>query len=318
MKRFFTIMAFAFTLLNVSAQETTVDFEDFDLSPGEFLNGSDGTTLFTSEFLSLPINYNTMFNSWTGWAISAATDTTTAGFTNGFSSITGGGVNGSTTYATSFNFVPNQLDVSVETEYDANLNGVYITNSTYAYLSMLDGDSFAKKFGGADGTEPDFFLLTIKGENIAGDQDSVELYLADYRFDNNNEDYIVDEWTFVDLSKFSTFNTLEFQLTSSDIGVYGVNTPQYFCIDNFTVDILSNTEAESFADFKVFPNPAVDFLNIEFKEAAEVTIINANGQIVLIKTATNNQLDISNLHSGIYNIVVSTENGNATRRFVKM
>ncbi len=317
MKRFFTIMTIAFAIINASAQEMKVDFENFGLSSGEYLNGDDGTTDFITGYFSLPINYNETYNSWTGWAISATTDNTTPGFTNQYSSITGGGVDGSTTYATSYNYVPNQMSIFAPIALDYDIKGVYITNATYSYLSILDGDGFAKKFGGADGTEPDFFLLTIKGKNIQGIIDSVEFYLADYRFDNDDDDYIVDEWTFVDLSKFDVNNTLEYHLTSSDTGIYGVNTPQYFCIDNFTVDIISQTEDESFADLKVFPNPVQDVLNIEIEETSDISIINANGQVVLSNSSVNKQIDISTLNSGIYNLIVTTIKGNATRRFVK-
>ena len=318
MKRFFTIMTLAFGLINASAQEMKVDFENFGLSSGEYLNGDDGTTNFITDYISLPINYDETYNSWTGWAISATTDNTTAGFTNQYSSITGGGVDGSTTYATSYNYIPNQMEIFAPIALDFDVKGVYITNATYTYLSMQDGDGFAKKFGGADGTEPDFFLLTIKGKNKQGIIDSVEFYLADYRFDNNDDDYIVDEWTFVNLSKFDVNNTLEFQLTSSDTGIYGVNTPQYFCIDNFTVDIISKTENKSFTNLDIFPNPATDVLNIEYEEIAAIKVINSNGQVVLSREASNNQIDISSLPSGVFNMIVTTDNGNATRRFVKL
>lgn len=319
MKRFFTIAAIAFTLLNASAQETsTVDFEDFGLSPGAFLNGSDGTTSFITNYFSLPINYNEAFSSWTGWAISSMTDTLTIGASNQYSAITGSGFNGSTTYATSYNFVPNELHMfSPIASTDFVPNGIYITNATYTYLSMLNGDMFAKKFGGADGTEPDFFLLTIKGLNNEGNQDSVEFYLADYRFDDNSEDYIIDEWTFIDLSKFAPYKNLQFHLSSSDSGVYGVNTPQYFCIDNFIFDITTSTEDASFANLNVFPNPATEVLNIEFEEAADITIINSNGQVVLARSNLNSQIDVSSLPTGVYNLLVSTSQGSATRRFIK-
>ena len=33
---------------------------------------------------------------------------------------------------------------------------------------MIYGDQFAKKFGGADGSEPDWFLLTISGQDALG------------------------------------------------------------------------------------------------------------------------------------------------------
>jgi hypothetical protein len=317
MKRFFTTFIVAFAILNASTQEVKVDFENFGLSSGEYLNGSDGTTHFITEYFSLPIDFNQTYNSWTGWALSATTDSTTAGVENQYSSITGGGVDGSTTYATSYNYIPNQMQIFAPIALDFNLKGMYITNATYTYLSMLNGDGFAKKFGGADGTEPDFFLLTIKGKNIQGTIDSVEFYLADYRFDNNDDDYIVDEWTFIDLSKFDVNNTLEFQLTSSDSGVYGVNTPQYFCIDNFIVDVLSNINDESFADLKLYPNPASDVLNIELKEAATIKIFNSNGQAVISQAVSNNQVDISSLPSGLFNMMITTDKGNTVRKFVK-
>ena len=58
-----------------------------------------------------------------------------------------------------------------------------VTNTTYAALSMRDGDSFAKKFGGPSGNDPDYFRLTITGKDSGGSTiGSVEFYLADYRF----------------------------------------------------------------------------------------------------------------------------------------
>lgn len=313
-------MTFAFTLLNASAQETTVDFEEFGLSPGEFLNGSDGSGAFNTEFLILGNNFNESYQSWSGWAISATTDTETAGFVNQYSSITGAGVDGSNSYSVSFNFVPNPIDFLISTGEGPIVShkGVFITNSTYTYLSMLNGDSFAKKFGGTDGTDPDYNLLTIRGENMDGEQDSVEFYLADYRFDNGDDDYIVDEWTYVDLSKFQYGPELTFGLTTTDIGVYGANTPAFFCMDNFVLDVVSSTENESFADLKIFPNPATDMISIDFKEKGQYKIINYNGKVVLANYITNNRIDISDLNSGVYNLVVSTEKGETTRRFVKI
>src|SRR5207249_4062813 len=109
-----------------------------------------------------------------------------------------------------------------------------IANTTYAALSMLNGDSFAKKFGGASGNDPDYFLLTITGlDSQQHSTGSVDFYLADYRFANNAQDYIVSDWTTVDLSSLGLdTQTLSFGLTSSDVGDYGMNTPAYFALDN--------------------------------------------------------------------------------------
>jgi hypothetical protein len=59
----------------------------------------------------------------------------------------------------------------------------------------------------------------------------VEFYLADYRFADNRDDYILDTWQYVDLTSLGMIKSLEFTLSSSDIGEWGMNTPAYFAID---------------------------------------------------------------------------------------
>ena len=45
----------------------------------------------------------------------------------------------------------------------------------------------------------------------------MEFYLADYRFANNASDYIVRDWTFVNLASLGAVSKLTFGLTSSDV-----------------------------------------------------------------------------------------------------
>jgi len=103
-----------------------------------------------------------------------------------------------------------------------------------------------KKFGGATGDDPDWFLLTITGKDssdaVTG---TVDFYLADYRFDDNSLDYIVDEWTWVDLTSLGGATKLEFDLDSSDVGTWGMNTPAYFAMD----DLHSVPEPSTLAIF---------------------------------------------------------------------
>ena len=258
MRFVFTVLLCAF-LTGLGAQ-TTVDFEQFNLSAGAFLNGSDGSGGFSAGNLFLPNTYNEEFGSWSGWAISATTDTETPGFTNQYSAYTGSGYEGSTTYAVTYTAGTGSV---VEMEGEAAggaVDGMYITNSTYAALSMLNGDMFTKKFGGETGDDPDYFLLTVK-KYLGGElsTDSVDFYLADYRFEDNSQDYIVEEWTYLDLSSLGNADSLQFTLSSTDNGQFGMNTPAYFCIDNFTTaDMVSNTEALPAGSAAVFPNPATE------------------------------------------------------------
>jgi hypothetical protein len=134
--------------------------------------------------------------------------------------------------------------------------------------------------------------------------DTVEFYLADFRFTDNSKDYIIKEWKWVDLTSLGNVDSLVFAMSSSDVGQYGMNTPAYFCIDD-----LTTTDGVGFGDIsvtgnelKLWPNPANSFVNIsgDFQKAE---IIDANGRVV--RVAENNggkrmRIDISDLTSGIY------------------
>jgi hypothetical protein len=100
---------------------------------------------------------------------------------------------------------------------------------------MKNGDVVAKKFGGVTGTDPDWFKLTITGSlNGNPSAQSVDLYLADFRSPDTTQHYIVKDWQWVDLSSLGNVNEVQFTLSSSDTGSFGMNTPAYFAIDNFT------------------------------------------------------------------------------------
>jgi len=101
---------------------------------------------------------------------------------------------------------------------------------------MRDGDGFAKKFGGATGSDPDFLRLTITGQDGGGaTTGTVDFFLADFRFADAAQDTIVRDWTFVDLSSLGAVASLGFALASTDNGAFGMNTPAYFAMDNLTV-----------------------------------------------------------------------------------
>lgn len=217
----------------VSAQAATIDFEDLPLVPNSFYNGSDGAGGFTSRGAFFNNNYNPTFGSWSGWSYSNTTDTTTPGFTNQYSAYTGSGFNGSSNYGVAFTFSPGDAYVDLPT--GENPVSMEVTNTTYAALSILSGDQFAKKFGGVSGNDPDFFQLVITGLDTSNSAvGTVDYYLADYRFEDNSKDYVVNTWQSIDLSSLEGATRLSFTVTSSDIGPFGLNTPAYFATDNLT------------------------------------------------------------------------------------
>ena len=97
---------------------------------------------------------------------------------------------------------------------------------------MTGGDPYAKKFG-----KGDWFLLTITGydanDEVTGTK---EFYLADLR--DAKTAYIINDWRYVDLSGLGKVSKLGFELSSTDNGEWGMNTPAYFCFDNFGAEGL--------------------------------------------------------------------------------
>jgi hypothetical protein len=172
---------------------------------------------------------------WEGFAISNRTDKTTPGWNNQYSSYSGAGVGGSAQYAVGF--IGGFL-TSTRLEFPGSTSltgmGAAFNNTTYTALSMKSGDAFTKKFGGADGTDPDFLRLTITGYLGAVTTGAVDFYLADFRGDAAS-DHIVDEWTQVDFTPLGTVTELRFTMSSSDNGAFGMNTPAYFAMDNLVV-----------------------------------------------------------------------------------
>lgn len=318
-----------FITLFLAATAQTVTFDTFDLPLDTFRNGFHTDNMpFETELADFPSTWNTDFPAfpyWSqGWAISTMTDDTTSGSGNLYSAKPGTGFEGSMTYAIG------QQNATIENIVLPDLQqcvSFYVTNSTYAHNSIRDGDMFAKKFGGDDGTDPDFFLLRARLVNEEGViMDSTDVYLADYRFDDSDEDYILDEWVEVQLSNpFSLTDVVEFELFSTDTaGGFGINTPLFFAFDQFSSFLCTvDTEDPGLADhFRVFPNPATDVLTIEAAQTSTapvwVELTSLVGQTVYETGLQNGQTAIrtADLPNGSYFLTIRTENRFFTERIL--
>jgi hypothetical protein len=319
-------------LLKNNFAQTVSDFENLSLSPNSYWNGSstpDTWNNFSSGNAVFPNYYNSNYGGYwqNGWAYSNMQDSITPGFTNMYSARTASGYNNSANYAIG------QQNAKIILSGNAQgkiVNGFYITNTTYAALSMRDGDMFAKKFGDTTGTNcncpqgsyPDWFKLTIrKWHNGIMGSDSVEFYLADYRFANNNDDYIISNWQWVDLTSLGNVDSLLFTLSSSDVGNYGMNTPAFFAIDNFTTSnsalSINTLNPETVI---LYPNPATDVINIQSDDNFScIRIIDINGKIVLQTNvfAKNTSIDIQNLNAGIYYLQLENSEKYINHKFIK-
>ncbi len=303
----------------IGNSQTVVTFENLPLPDTGFWNGSDLSGGFSAQNAFFVNYYDTTYGSWSGFAYSNHNDTVTAGYLNQYSAIAGSGVDSSDVFALCYVSpwnAGNYIKFNNVGEQGVTVNGFYVTNNTYAYISMRDGDAYAKKFGGDDGNDPDWFKLTITGYKAGDLTGSVDFYLADYRFDDNSLDYIIKDWTWVDLTSLGSIDSIAFSLSSSDTGQYGMNTPAYFCVDNLTyTGETSVISTMAINPIKIYPNPATNFIMFN-KKVDEINIYNVSGKNIL-KLNNIDYVNIKNLPKGIYLVKIKSENRIVIKKIVK-
>ncbi|MEI6765241.1 MAG: DUF4465 domain-containing protein [Bacteroidota bacterium] len=299
--------------------QTTSDFEDLVLPVDTFWDGSDLSGGFADGNAYFPTVFDTTYFFWDGgWAYSNKKDSVTGGFGNMYSARPAGGVFGSD------NYIVCQPDAKIILTGNAAgkmVTGAWITNDTYPALSMRDGDGFSKKFGGNSGNDPDWFKLSVSGW-LGGTalQDTVEFFLADYRFANNALDYIVTDWQYLDLSPLGNVDSLSFGLTSSDTGSFGMNTPAYFCLDNFiTADSYASVPDYPNENISIFPNPSTDVITVKAPGMKRLRIISAIGSCVFENAAPLDEMEINSTSfaKGLYLLEISYSNYCITKKIMK-
>ncbi|MGB0390860.1 MAG: DUF4465 domain-containing protein [Salibacteraceae bacterium] len=184
-------------------------------------------------------SFNPSWGSWSGFAFSSIKDTTTKGWTNQYASISGSGENNSLSYAVAYNYAKVSFSESINGD---SIVGLSISNSTYSYLSMKDGDPYAKKFGGVTGNDSDWYFVEFVGWNKGIKTASVKHYLADFRDSDNSKDFIQKGWKWVNLSSLGRIDELTLSFGSSDVDTtWGfINTPTYACIDSLVYNSSSS------------------------------------------------------------------------------
>ncbi len=320
--------------VNIQAQiiKDTTNFEDLGLAQDAYWNGSDESGGFVSGDFYFQNAYNSDWGSWSRWAYSSMSDDTTAGYLNLYSAITASGYDPENTMGSTYGLCNVPMDfmtsetipVSLIMEEDEarEIAGFYVTNSTYAALSMQYGDDFAKKFGGESGDDPDWFKLSIWGFSGGLETDTIDFFLGDYRFEDNDMDYIVQDWEWVDLSSLAEVDSLKFDLSSSDMGDYGMNTPAYFCVDNIITqkDVSGSDElVRNNIKIKVWPNPSNGVVSIEMQaNEAVLEVLDMRGRLVYKNEnyIAKQPLDLTDLPAGMYLIRGQSKDGTGSRVIV--
>ena len=223
-----------FTACESDSNKTTVlvDFEDVTLKNGIW-NGSDNSGGFTTKNVifknkfdsAVYMDSKTYF--WTGFAASSKVDTKTGGYDNQYSVMAGSGANNSAQFALAFD------SASIEIPSAAyEIKSMMITNSTYAYLALVNGSAYSKKFG-----TNDWFKVIITGYMNNVKTGKVEYYLADFR---DGKTFLSNTWNKVDVSGLGKVNRVSFKFDSSDKSGVWLNNPAYACIDNIIFEKEEN------------------------------------------------------------------------------
>ncbi|MDR2814084.1 MAG: DUF4465 domain-containing protein [Prevotellaceae bacterium] len=208
-----------------------IDFSDLTLEANSHCDSgkfSSGKAVFLN-------SYDPNYGTWGGFAYSNQNDTSASGYTAQFDVYT-------STPSDRGIFAVGYMDTytpaipTVTFDEPVTLKSAELALNAYAYKSMMNGDAkdgevFAKKFAAGD-----WYKITIKSVDSSDVAlDSLDVYLADFR---DGKSVLIDHWAEAEFSLAPlAAGKFTFEASSSDTGMWGMNTPAYFCIDNIVVSV---------------------------------------------------------------------------------
>jgi len=283
-----------------------VDFEEFNLEPNTYWYSTEETGTFRSSYLTFYSHYDEDWGSayWEGFAYTNGTDVNTYGYSN-LSAIAGSGNDNSENYATCYMGFYGMAGLKIDTEHSVDFTnrGAYFCLPTYVSKYVDDENvSFAENH----------FYYSVKITAFAGENEVAnrEIVMADFREDAN---YKMDDWTFVDLSWIANADSLFFEAVGNDTaGGWGLNTPTYFCMDDFGADAPLNSIGNNFAETlsidAYFDAAGILNLNCESR-ILDVCIYDMTGRLVKNVSANDNSVSMSIENRGMLIVSVRTEKG---------
>lgn len=314
----------------LSAQDKVIGFEEFQLDANTNLlmfneeTLDDGDTLIISydqdEEIKVSLEAFIEWGMLSGFEISNATDETFIDYSTPLAVQPLEGANGTAHYAVAFVLIDFMGDDPTATipvaatfeniPEDYTLDHFYVTNQTIAYNYMTSGYNSNNEY---------YMDLVIRAYNEEDFIDSVVVSLGDFRDGN---DFVMEDWTLVDVSHLEGITSLTFDLESNDAGEWGINTPMYFGLDEITfVEVEEDDNGISVDEItqnalRIYPNPAKDV--IYFSETVEnFSLINSIGQVV-ITTEQTKQINVSELATGVYYMLFTMQNGQVVKQAIQV
>jgi hypothetical protein len=191
---------------------------EMDYNGGEKVDTYYSATTFTD-----PQNLVTFTNYYASWGFGGGFTYTNKSFEDStnytnLSSVPGKGVNGQTYLTVSLS---NTATMTIKNSSLYRFKELYVTNSSYAYCVMRDGNTQSATPFGAD----DWFKLTIYNADKSA---SIDVMLAE----GTN---FLSTWKLIDLSPLGDTDELQFEMSSTQNNSWGMTTPNYFCMDGITL-----------------------------------------------------------------------------------
>jgi len=146
------------------------------------------------------------------------------------------------------------------------------------------------------------------------------------------------DWTYISIQILDGFTIVEGNNTveevfensvetkiihNNNLSYNGLVVDGLFMIDDLSSSyLLSSNEYNKLSNSKLYPNPVNNILNIKlpYNTNSEVSIYNILGKKIMSKSFSRltNQIDISNLNSGMYLVTIKTETAIVTKKIVKL
>ena len=235
MRRCCWFLLVPFWVLAASAAQTTVSFDHLGLLPGQHANNASFSTN-AATFRNVDYGF-----SWAGFAFSAVSNVTLNWYTNQYAAAQGF----PRTYAVGYQDDYNGIAPEIVFDLPAAPQSVLLNNTTYAALTIRDGNGYSQPFGSND-----YFVLTLTAYDLDGKAvAATNHYLADFR---DGKTFVQTNWSQLDLSWMPpTVVSFVGTLVTTDVGAWGPNTPTYFALADFTYAYSEGS------DGVVATNPAI-------------------------------------------------------------
>ncbi len=255
-----------------------------------------------------------------GWSYTNETDNTTYDWNNCFSSAYGSGENNSENYAVSFigsdwmnNYeqIPSIISINkseISSQIASMSMSVCLNANAYLYIT---NDDFYQN-------NNHYLMMKISAVNSeTGNSSSQNIYLADFRAETT-EPFAVNNWKTIDMTWAIDYDSLVFTFESSDSGDYGINTPAYFCLDNFTYNTSVFFAEDNFQDLNVYTyDNNLIINNSHIINKIEIYDILGKKQNEKVLNNYSAEYNISNFPEGFYFVRVYSAGQSVSKKIIK-